>query len=155
MRILFMAFIVFIPAVATAQDSSCDTLEAVAWMAGTWSTESGARKTVEHWQPISEKTMEGWGRVFRSETGELTGEETLRLVEMSGEVFYVAKVGGNPFPVPFKLVSCGPGTATFENMDHDFPRRLEYSNPSEDALHVKVSDGEGNGFQLRYDREAR
>ena len=69
---------------------------------------------------------------------------------MGGAVFFVAKVDSNPFPVPFKLVGCSESTATFENLDHDFPRRLEYSMPAPDALHVDVSDGEGNGFQINY-----
>ena len=51
---------------------------------------------------LFEKTMEGWGRVYRTDSGNIEGEETLRLLEMSGEVFFVAKVGGNAFPVPFK-----------------------------------------------------
>ena len=102
MRVLLIVLFAMASLPSAAQEASCGNLESVAWMAGTWEAESNSRRTVEHWASVSEKTMEGWGRVYRTDSRNIEGEETLRLLEMSGEVFFVAKVGGNAFPVPFK-----------------------------------------------------
>ncbi|MGB1048939.1 MAG: DUF6265 family protein [Rhodothermales bacterium] len=102
MRVLLIVLFAMASLPSAAQEASCGNLDSVAWMAGTWETESNSRRTVEHWAFVSEKTMEGWGRVYRTDSRNIEGEETLRLLEMSGEVFFVAKVGGNAFPVPFK-----------------------------------------------------
>ncbi len=138
---------------ALAQESDCTSLDTVSWLEGTWVTESNGRRTTETWAFVSDDTVEGEGRVTRISTGEQTGSETLRLVVMGGEVFYLAKIASNPFPVPFALVACDATSATFENMEHDFPRRLEYTWDGDQALNVQVSDGAGNGFTLPFVRE--
>ena len=152
MRTLILAMLVMLVPSAHAQE--CNDLSAVEWMAGAWETEDAVRRTAEHWAPISEHTMEGEGRVYRKEGGSLTGSESLRLVDMGGEVFYLAKTRGNPLPIAFRLESCTDDSATFENPDHDFPQRLVYRHPSRDALHVEVSDLDGNGFLLEFVRGA-
>ena len=78
-------------------------------------------------------------------------QESLRLVEMSGEVFYVAKVGHNDLPIAFKLTSGSDDRAVFENPQHDFPKRLEY-RLTEGRLVVTVSDGGTRGFTLDFTR---
>lgn len=152
MRFLIPFLLFWAVPAAWAQDSTCDNLNEVAWMEGTWEVQSDTRRTVEQWSRITEQTMEGEGRVFRVDTGTQVGSETLRLVEMGGEVFYLAKTGGNALPIAFRLTSCSSKSATFENPDHDFPQRLVYRNPSADSLHVDVSDLDGNGFRLEFVR---
>lgn len=152
MRRLALTLLFLIAQPALAQE--CNDLAAVEWMQGTWETEDDVRRTTEKWSRISKQTMEGEGRVYRKESGAQTGSESLRLVEMGGEVFYMAKTGGNPLPVAFRLASCTPDSATFENPEHDFPQRLVYRHPSRDVLHVDVSDLDGNGFRLEFVRGA-
>ena len=85
-------------------------------------------------------------------TNELLSSESLRIVEMSGEVFYLAKVGENDLPVAFKLTDCSETHAVFENAGHDFPRRLEYRLTGEERMIVRVSDGAENGFEMKFTR---
>ena len=47
--------------------------------------------------------IEGAGATRESGSSTVETTETLRLVEMSGEVFYLAKTRQNPLPVAFKL----------------------------------------------------
>ena len=74
----------------------------------------------------------------------------MRLVEMSGEIFFLAKVNHNKRPVAFKLTQCLARTAVFENSDHDFPKKLEYKLISGNKLTVTVSDGHDKGFTINF-----
>lgn len=130
------------PVLAAAEE--CDSLEAASWLLGHWETERGA---TESWSRVSDDTFEGHGFDGRS-------HETLRLVEMSGAVFFIAKVPHNEMPTSFRLTSCSDDTLVFENPAHDFPRRLEYRRQY-DALQVIVSDGGERGFQLMFHRHNR
>ena len=100
---------------------SCDSLESVEWITGEWIAEHEDVITREKWVKVSARSFEGVGGITRKTTGETSGE-TLRLVEMSGEIFFIAKVAQNPLPVAFKLTHCPAGVAVFENASHDFPK---------------------------------
>lgn len=153
MRLFLLALMLLLTTTSVAQDATCDNLAAVAWLEGLWEAEDAVRRTVEEWTVTTEQTMEGEGRVYRKDSGAHAGSESLRLVEMGGEVFYLAKTRGNELPIAFRLVTCEPGMATFENPDHDFPQRLVYRR-SDESLHVDVSDLDGNGFRLEFVRKA-
>jgi len=130
----------------------CDSLQSVRWILGDWKTEGGQTTTSESWGEVSPRTFEGRGEARTTDTNELRSSETLRLVEMSGELFYVAKVGHNEVPVAFKLTGCTEESAVFENPDHDFPRRLEYRRTGKNKMLVRVSDGGDKGFQVEFER---
>jgi len=103
----------------------CDSLDTVRWILGKWLAQDDNTFTYETWRQISPRTFEGMGEVTRKATMEKQSMETLRLVEMSGEIFYLAKVGHNALPIAFKLVHCADEVVIFENPLHDFPKRLE------------------------------
>jgi hypothetical protein len=127
-------------------------LDSLDWLLGRWQTAAAPRVTEEHWTRITPDTWEGSGRTLEPSTGKVLGEESLRLVGMSGGVFYLAKVSHNELPVAFRLTRSGPGRAIFENPSHDFPRKLEYELQAPDSLSVQVSDGAGKGFTLEFVR---
>ncbi len=132
-------------------DARVDGLRALRWMLGTWTAAGDDSVTTESWESASPGTFEGRGETRLRDTGALIHHETLRLVEMSGEVFYLAKVPHNDLPVAFLMVSCTDGHAVFENAGHDFPKRLEYRLVDE-GMAVAVTDGAGEGFEVRFVR---
>ena len=137
--------------------TECHALKHLTWLLGSWRTEVEGRVISEHWAAVSTETWEGFGQTRAAappgEPGAAVDSESLRLVEMAGEVFYLAKVAHNPVPTAFRLSECGEGFAVFENPEHDFPRRLEYRIEG-NGLTVRVSDGVdgGKGFTLRFNR---
>ncbi len=139
--------LVFQPAV---QAKNCDTVESLMWLVGNWNSENSKLKINESWKRISDKTFEGSGYTYSIEKNKIVSSETLRLVEMSGEVFYVAKVASNDLPVAFKLTSCTAETATFENSLHDFPKKLSYKLNQEKNISVFVSGEKGKGFSIEF-----
>lgn len=141
-----------------AAAADCHALKELTWLLGTWRVETETRQVYERWAAISTETWEGYGetraRGAEGAPGELLESEALRLVEMAGEVYYLAKVAHNPLPVAFRLTQCGPSFAVFENRAHDFPRVIAY-RLEKGTLIAEVSDGEAGGrsFTLRFTQD--
>jgi hypothetical protein len=125
--------------------ASCHSLTDLTWLLGEWQTQKQQPLTTELWAKLSDKTFEGAGQTVNS-------DESLRLVEMSGEVFYFAKVPHNPIPVAFKLTKCKNTTFTFENNQHDFPNTIEYQKLNSKVMYVKVSGKSGKSFTTQFYR---
>jgi len=134
----------------TVQAKACGTVESLTWLVGNWNSENSKLKIKESWQRISGKTLEGSGYTYSIEKNKIISAETLRIVEMSGEVFYLAKVASNDLPVAFKLISCTNETAVFENSLHDFPKKISYQLNKEKNMTVFVSGEKGKAFSIEF-----
>ena len=137
-----------------AHAENCVTVESLKWLLGNWRSENDRTITNESWVQISEKTFEGSGQTYSIEKNKIVSSETLRLVEMSREVFYVAKVPSNNLPVSFKLTTCSSKYAVFENIRHDFPKKISYQLNNEKSITVFVSGENGKGFSIKFNRES-
>ena len=129
---------------------SCHSLKAVAWIFGSWEYKNKEQIITESWQKVSALSVEGVGETFTN--GVLMSVESLRIVEMSDSLFYIAKVSHNALPVAFKLTSCMATKAIFENKDHDFPKRIEYTLVEKGKMRVDVSDGKSKRFSILFIR---
>lgn len=138
-----------------AAASGCDALGSIEWLLGEWLAEGAKSTWRETWTASGPKTWEGWGVETSRADPARSGTEELRLLEMGGAVFYVAKVSHNELPVAFRLVECGEDRLVFANPAHDFPRRLEYRRQPGGRLSVRVSDGGDKGFTLDFARQAQ
>ncbi len=118
--ILLGLIVAVMPSVSSAGD--LDDLE---WIFGEWKRESRRGEVYESWQRLSDRTVEGDSWIVSSSDGTKHALESLLLVEMAGEVFYIPKVAENEYPVPFRRTSMEPGRVVFENPNHDFPQNLK------------------------------
>jgi ketosteroid isomerase-like protein len=130
----------------------CTTLDSLAWLPGEWVAEGQKSTFRESWAALGPRTWEGQGSETSKATPGDPSSEDLRLVEMKGGVFYIAKVSHNPLPVAFRLSECEDGRFAFVNPAHDFPKRIDYIRQGDDKLDVRVSDGAGDGFTLNFIR---
>jgi hypothetical protein len=107
------------------------------WMSGTWRvTESGA-VTEEVWSAADGTLMTGMHRDIRP--GKKTWFEFIRIEKRGNDLVYAAMPGGRP-PTEFKATAIGESRITFENREHDFPKRIHYWR--EDArLCASIDDG--------------
>lgn len=121
-------------------------------LVGQWQAQTKKSVVSESWRKVSDRSFEGLGQTHDM-SGVLKDSEELRLVQMQGAVFYLAKVKHNPLPVAFALISCQNNRFRFENRNHDFPKQLDYQLLSADSLQVDVSDGAQNGFRLNFNRQ--
>lgn len=130
-----------------------NNLDDLIWLLGEWVAENRDNTVVEKWRAVSDSTFEGYGFTLQSEDGKMISHESLRLVAMSGETFYLAKVGHNKMPIPFRLAECKKSLARFENPQHDFPTSITYRLVALDTLSVKVGNGEKQ-FEILFRRGA-
>ena len=139
------------PPVAT----STATLGDLAWMAGHWTSPPQAHPASEElWLPPRGGIMVGVNRTMTS--ADQASFEYLRIEQRPGGVVYVASPGGAP-PTEFRLTQASATSATFENPEHDFPKRLVYRREG-DALVARVDAGSAapeHGFELRWTLQPR
>ncbi len=126
-------------------------LSSLEWILGQWKSDDGTTVTKENWIKVSSKTFEGMGSAQNKSNNEILNSETLRLAAMSNEIFYIADVSHNEFPVAFKLTESNDSLAVFENKTHDFPKKIEYQLINMDSMNVTVSDGD-KGFLIKFRR---
>lgn len=146
MHVRFILVLCLIFVSQSVKASHCQKMDEIQWILGNWKMNKKNQTIVENWQQISPSTFEGYGKVINKSTASETFE-SLRIVEMQQQLFYLAKVKENLLPVPFKAVKCEDGLMVFENNDHDFPNTLTY-RLIEDKLHVDVRDKQQQGFSL-------
>ncbi|WP_339862653.1 DUF6265 family protein [Paremcibacter congregatus] len=134
----------------TEASATCHNLDSLDWLLGNWRAVQDKAIVSESWMRVSDHTFEGSG--ITQYTGVVKPElvETLLLVEMSGAVYFLAKIDSNPRPVAFKTTHCPTGRAVFENADHDFPQRLDYQLQRDGTLLVTVTDMQAAGFTILY-----
>jgi len=100
------------------------SLDGLAWLGGCWGADDSRGSAEECWMGPRGGVMLGVHRDV-SPSGQVFFE-FLRIEAREGGVFYLASPKGRP-PTPFKLVRLEDQSATFENPEHDFPQRIQYS----------------------------
>jgi hypothetical protein len=123
-------------------------IEELDWIVGTWKRESRRGEIYESWKRLSDRTVEGDSWIVSSTDGTEHPLESLLLVEMAGELFYIPKVAENEYPVPFRRTSMESGRVVFENPTHDFPQRIIYQRIGDDGLKVTI-EGPVDGGESR------
>jgi hypothetical protein len=152
MKSQVMLAIVFAALAPSAWPADCRSLAALDWLLGDWLAHGEESSFRETWTAVSPTTWEGKGVETSKSNPDKSNAEALRLVEMAGGVYYIAKVTHNELPVAFRLAECEGGRYAFVNPAHDFPRRLEYRHGSDGSLQVHVNDGAEQGFMLDFRR---
>jgi hypothetical protein len=132
--------------------SHCHSPDAFDWLLGSWESREGESVVRERWHRVSQDTLEGIGETLKG--GKPIVSESLRLVQMSDGIFYIAKVNHNPLPVAFALTDCDAQGVSFENPEHDFPKRIDYRRLAKDQILVTVGDGKQKGFSIRFVRDS-
>ena len=127
-----------------------DPLDGLAWLAGYWVADDGASRTEEQWLPPAGGTMLGVGRTVSGR--ETVHHEWLRIEAREGAIVYVASPATQA-RADFTLVpSDTPRTATFENLEHDYPQRIVYVRDGH-RLEARIEDAAGtNVTRWRFTR---
>ena len=132
-------FLVALPAILIVLHSRCaarDPLSDLGWLRGTWKGDAKKAIMIEVWERVSDSLMVGRG--LRVSGGDTVFSESLRLQRIGDEAFYIADVAHNRREVAFKLVHWTTTEAVFENLRHDFPKRIVYARNDRDDLHVYI-----------------
>lgn len=123
-------------------------LELLGWLSGGWRSE-GTPEIEEYWMSPKGGAMLGLSRTVAK--GKLVGFEFLR-IEAKGEgIDYVASPGGGP-ATRFRLLRATASEAVFENLTHDFPKRIIYRLQPDGSLLARI---EGDGTEREKPQEFR
>ncbi|MBW8297200.1 DUF6265 family protein [Sphingopyxis sp.] len=123
------AILAMAAAAVLAAASPAATVDDLAWLAGRWSREEGERWTEESWTAPRGGVMLGHSRSGRGDS--LRDFEFLRVqAGADGIPAYIAQPGGGA-PVAFRLVRRDATSASFENVLHDYPQRIQYARDGE------------------------
>lgn len=125
-------------------------VDELAWLVGTWRSESDHGFFYEKWHRVNAHRMEGYG--YEEVAGDTIFEERLKIQGEKDAIYYVASIPSNSAPVAYRLVASGEGEAIFENSEHTFPQRLVYHLQPEGTLFV-VAETMGGESRVEFNFE--
>ncbi len=140
------AFLIFI-VVMTKSCTGQQPLDAVAFLEGTWKMEN--KETYEQWQIEDAGYLAGSS--FKMKDGNKKVLETLKIRAIEGQLIYEATVPNQNQgkTIAFTHNSNVKDCLSFENLEHDFPKKIQYKKLDESTILVQVL-GEGDkGFSYR------
>lgn len=117
------------------------TLEALAWMAGSWAGTTGGVDMEEHWTAPKGHSMIGVHRDVGN--GRTIAFEFLRIEQQGDQIVYLSMPNGRSPATPFPLKEVSGLRVVFENPAHDFPQRIIYWKDGQD-LRARI-EGTVNG----------
>ncbi|MGF1586938.1 MAG: DUF6265 family protein [Bacteroidales bacterium] len=120
------------------------------FLEGTWKIENN--EVYEHWDRLNESSMKGFSYIVKD--GKMSISEYLEISQIDGEISYTATVlnQNEGKPINFKLTKTD-STYTFDNPDHDFPKKIVYQKLNNAEVFVQVSDGKQKGFAYKIIRQ--
>ncbi len=145
--------LVIIYSTAFAQHNNLKKLD---WLLGSWEANQKSALIEETWKIASNITYEGKSTTQSKNSNKPIAEETIIITIMNSEIFYIAKVAHNNFPIAFKLVETAEDRAVFENKEHNFPQKLNYQLIAPNNIKVTVSgfeNGKYSMFEIDYKRK--
>ena len=123
-----------------AEPTATISIADLAWIAGSWETESGAKRFEEHWTRPASNALLGMSRTLSGDR--MVFFEFLRIEARDDGLYYVAQPKGRP-PTDFKLTRYDGREAVFENPEHDFPKRIRYQRNPDGSMTARTDGGEG------------
>jgi len=120
------------------------SVERLAWLAGCWELRGEKRIVEERWMPPRGGTMHGMGRTVAG--GRTVDWEWLRIEERDGRLVFVA-LPARQAETEFVQVALGDSVVTFENPEHDFPRRISYRREPDGSIVARIEGGEGESLR--------
>lgn len=136
------AMLLFLGAAPASQPAATESL---AFLQGTWVSESGVTRTTETWTSAEGGLLLGTSKTVRGDKAVFF--EFLRIeTDASGNAVYVAMPRGKN---ETRFAQKGPvaeGKVVFENPQHDFPQRIVYTKKSDGTLVARI-EGTVNGAE--------
>jgi len=144
MKYIFVFLTLFLAKVALAQFTFPYFLQ------GTWKMEN--KEIFEHWDQLNDNTLKGFSYTLKF--GQMTISEYLDISRINEEITYTATVlnQNQGKGISFKLTKTD-SVFTFENPDHDFPKKITYQKLNDTEIFVQVSDGNQKGFAYKMQKQ--
>ena len=121
------------------ENNEKDKIKASHWLLGTWENKSTDGNLKEIWTKANDSTYGGQSYFIKG--NDTIHFETIQLQQLEEELTYSATIKGqnNDKAVSFQLTNATENEMVFENLKHDYPQKITYSQLSPDSLLVKIS----------------
>jgi hypothetical protein len=116
-----------------------DKIKTVHWLLGQWETQSLDGTLTETWKKANDSTYTGQSYFMKGT--DTIHTETIVLQQIGDELNYNANVKGqnDDKPVAFILTETNEKQLVFENLKHDYPQKISYTQVSKDSLVAEIS----------------
>lgn len=137
----------FITLITLFSFNNNESLKDLTFLEGTWKMEN--KENYETWKVINDSEFEGSSYKIRAEKKTIT--EYLSIKEVEGKIIYTAKVlnQNNAQPIAFVLNNEVKNKISFENLTHDFPKKIQYTKLDATTLFVEVLGENDKGFSYK------
>ena len=110
----------------------------VDWLLGKWSVTKNGRTYIEHWTQSMPSYFEGDNQMLKDDA--LIFQEFVQLIERGNQIIYSVTIPNqnDSKAINFNLTSNDPYRLVFENLEHDFPKRMVYALEN-DQLHITAT----------------
>ncbi len=142
-------FFAFVSAQEADRAEAPKTIADLAWMAGHWSGTTDGIEGEEAWLAPKAGIMLGLHRDVATKKERLLSFEYLRIEQRKSAIIYVASPSGGS-STEFSLIESGDNSATFENPEHDFPKRILYRR-TKDTLHARIEGDNGESMEWKWE----
>lgn len=122
-------------------DNSKKTFKKLYALEGVWKMKTKQGAICEEWKKINKNYLQNKGYIINGMDTILT--ERVALQRSKDDIYYTSIVEdqNNKKPIVFTLTKTESNTFTFENPQHDFPKRIVYKIVTKDSLHAFIDDG--------------
>lgn len=119
------------------------------FLQGTWKVEN--KDAYEHWDKLNDETFKGFS--YKKSDGRMIISEYSEIKRKASRIVYTATVlsQNQGKGIDFQMTR-SDSVFTFENLSHDFPKKISYTKITNDILHVEISGSNEKRYRYRLDR---
>ena len=131
--------------------SQKNDLQEINFLIGTWKMED--KENYEAWE---RKDNQLYGESYKIANGQKYISEKLKIKLVQNYVVYIATVfnQNQGKAIPFRLQPSEQNLFSFENLQHDFPKKIQYDVLNKDELFVHVLGEDDKGFSYKLIRQS-
>lgn len=124
-----------------------DKLNGLGFLYGTWKMEN--KENYENWKAVNDSLLEG--SAYKMKAGQKVTTEYFSIKARTGKIIYQAIVPdqNNGKAVDFELNENLKNKYSFENLSHDFPKKIQYTRLNDTTIFVEVLGANDKGFSYK------
>lgn len=148
--LLIIPFFFLCCSTSSAQEADSLVFKKLYLLHGKWTMKTKTGTVVEEWRKINNHQLEGVG--FFVKNNDTIVSEKLALNLNSAGIFYISTVEkqNNKQPILFTLTTYKNTAFIFENIQHDYPKRIVYNLISSDSLNAFIDNGVDDTKRRQY-----
>ena len=127
-----------------------EKIEQLQWLIGNWTNITEKKQSFENWQKANDSTLKAHSYTIVENDTVFAERITLQQIDTTVAFTVVAYNENDNKPVTFILKPTNNNISTFENLKHDFPSKISYSNPVKDSIHAWI-EGNMDNEQVKVD----